>query len=33
MKIRSAVILGVILLFGTATFAHDYKGEVSADYS
>jgi hypothetical protein len=34
MKIRSAVILGVTLLFGTMAFAQDYhKIEVTGDYS
>jgi hypothetical protein len=34
MKIRSAVILGITLLFGTMAFAQDYhKIEVTGDYS
>ena len=34
MKIRTALVLGVTLLFGTAAFAQDYhKIEVTADYS
>jgi opacity protein-like surface antigen len=34
MKIRSAVVLGLVLLFGTAAFAQDYpKIEIPLDYS
>jgi hypothetical protein len=34
MKIRSAFVLGMVLLFGSAAFAQDYpKVEVFADYS
>ena len=34
MKMRSALVLGIVLLFGTATFAQDYaKVEVHANYS
>jgi hypothetical protein len=34
MKMRSAVVLGILLLFGTKAFAQDYaKAEVTVDYS
>lgn len=34
MNIRSAVVLGILLLFGTKAFAQDYaKAEVTIDYS
>src|SRR5277367_6872851 len=34
MKIRSAIILGIVLLFGAGAYAQDYpKVEVMADYS
>jgi Outer membrane protein beta-barrel domain len=34
MKIRSAIILGIVLLFGAGAYAQDYpKVEVTADYS
>ena len=34
MRVRSAIVLGIVLLFGTRAFAQDYpKIEVSADYS
>jgi len=34
MKIRSAIVLGIVLLFGTVTFAQDHpKVELSLDYS
>ena len=34
MKIRSAILLGIVLLFGAGAYAQDYpKVEVTADYS
>jgi hypothetical protein len=33
MKIRSSLILGVALQFGSITFAQDHKIEVTGDYS
>jgi hypothetical protein len=34
MRTRSALILGLVLLFGTTTLAHDYaKVEVPVGYS
>jgi hypothetical protein len=33
MKIRSSLILGVTLQFGSITFAQDHKIEVTGDYS
>jgi hypothetical protein len=33
MKIRSVLILGIVLLFGNAAFAQDSKIEITGDYS
>jgi hypothetical protein len=34
MNVRSVIVLGIVLLFGTKAFAQDYpKAEVTVNYS